>query len=101
MLVVFVSGMAGWAMAEEMTLTTYYPSPRGIYDELRSNTMEISKTLRLNPQGTARPACEETTRGSVWFAQDVTIGGLVVDALQFCALVSGEYRWVTVVGASS
>ncbi len=27
------------ALAEEMTLTTYYPSPRGMYDGLRTNTL--------------------------------------------------------------
>src|SRR3989338_8794318 len=26
---------AAYAVAEEMTLTTYYPSPRGVYAELR------------------------------------------------------------------
>lgn len=27
---------AGWLLAEDITLTTYYPSPRGVYDELRT-----------------------------------------------------------------
>ena len=29
-------GMAGPVWAEEITLTTYYPSPRGVYDQLRT-----------------------------------------------------------------
>ncbi|MBI4323129.1 MAG: hypothetical protein HY596_02505 [Candidatus Omnitrophica bacterium] len=29
-------GTLGYALAEEITLTTYYPSPRGMYDELRT-----------------------------------------------------------------
>ena len=29
-------GTMAYALAEEITLTTYYPSPRGVYDELRT-----------------------------------------------------------------
>ena len=29
-------GTAIYALAEEITLTTYYPSPRGVYQELRA-----------------------------------------------------------------
>ena len=28
-------GLTATALAEEITLTTYYPSPRGVYKELR------------------------------------------------------------------
>ena len=28
-------GTMAYAIAEEITLTTYYPSPRGVYKELR------------------------------------------------------------------
>ena len=27
-------GMMAYVLAEELTLTTYYPSPRGVYNEL-------------------------------------------------------------------
>lgn len=30
-------GTMTYAIAEDVTLTTYYPSPRGVYEELRSN----------------------------------------------------------------
>ena len=30
-------GTAVYALAEDITLTTYYPSPRGVYDELRTS----------------------------------------------------------------
>ena len=30
-------GTMAYAIAEDITLTTYYPSPRGVYNELRSN----------------------------------------------------------------
>ncbi len=29
------------ARGEEMTITTYYPSPRGVYDELQANTITL------------------------------------------------------------
>jgi len=29
-------GTMAYALAEELTLTTYYPSPRGVYQELRT-----------------------------------------------------------------
>ena len=32
-----VLGTMAYAMAEDVTMTTYYPSPRGVYKELRSN----------------------------------------------------------------
>ncbi|MBI2884564.1 MAG: hypothetical protein HYY15_00110 [Candidatus Omnitrophica bacterium] len=34
--VVFLAA-AGYAIAEDLTLTTYYPSPRGVYQELRTS----------------------------------------------------------------
>ena len=35
--------LSGWLVAhgEEITLTTYYPSPRGVYDELRANRLVL------------------------------------------------------------
>jgi hypothetical protein len=36
--------LAGWltVCGEEITLTTYYPSPRGVYDELRANRVVLT-----------------------------------------------------------
>lgn len=31
-------GTMTYAIAEDVTLTTYYPSPRGVYNELRTNS---------------------------------------------------------------
>ncbi|MBI4597553.1 MAG: hypothetical protein HY737_04030 [Candidatus Omnitrophica bacterium] len=36
LLVGLLLATAGYVIAEEITLTTYYPSPRGVYQELRS-----------------------------------------------------------------
>ena len=100
-LVVLMTGVMGQALAEDITVSTYYPSPRGVYDELRANTVEVNQSIRFNPTKEAvRPACEAATRGTVWFAQDVAIGGVVADALEFCALVNDQYQWVVVMGAN-
>jgi len=34
--------MTGYVVAEEITMTTYYPSPRGVYDDLQSNSLSVS-----------------------------------------------------------
>ena len=36
MVALLLLGTMAYALAEEITLTTYYPSPRGVYDELRT-----------------------------------------------------------------
>ena len=36
MVVLLLGGTMAYAIAEEITLTTYYPSPRGVYQELRT-----------------------------------------------------------------
>src|SRR3989338_7034349 len=33
---VLLLGTVAYAIAEDLTLTTYYPSPRGVYQELRT-----------------------------------------------------------------
>jgi hypothetical protein len=33
--------VGGIAVAEDMTISTYYPSPRGVYDELVVNTLRL------------------------------------------------------------
>ena len=37
---VFGTGLL--AYGEDITLTTYYPSPRGVYDELRANRLILT-----------------------------------------------------------
>ena len=36
LVVVLLLGTAVYALAEDITLTTYYPSPRGVYQELKT-----------------------------------------------------------------
>ncbi|MBI3020511.1 MAG: hypothetical protein HYY90_02850, partial [Candidatus Omnitrophica bacterium] len=45
-------GTTAYAIAEEITLTTYYPSPRGVYRELKMNgtgTIEFGAGLTKEP----------------------------------------------------
>lgn len=35
------------AVAEDLTVTTYYPSPRGVYDELRSRLLRVEEDAFL------------------------------------------------------
>ena len=45
-------GVIGYALAEDLTLTTYYPSPRGVYQELRaSGNVAIGTTTPLTGAG--------------------------------------------------
>ena len=108
----------GYAMAEQMTLTTYYPSPRGMYKELRTmdNTylavqsggvgigtttagakLEVNGGVRLNTNA-ASPDCIEATRGTLWFQQDAEVGVGHNDRLGICAQVDGNFRWVSLLG---
>ncbi len=45
-------GTMAYAIAEEFTLTTYYPSPRGVYDELRVGSPNVTAPAgKLNVVG--------------------------------------------------
>jgi hypothetical protein len=119
--VVLVGLVAAGTFAEDIALTTYYPSPRGVYNELRTmgetllaqqtgnvgigtstpaEKLEVNGGVRLNPEtamGT-KPACTPARRGTVWFIRDAQVEGGMVDQLEFCASVYGHPRWVVVSG---
>ncbi|MBI3324224.1 MAG: hypothetical protein HYZ92_02995 [Candidatus Omnitrophica bacterium] len=56
MVAVLLLGTAAYALAEEITLTTYYPSPRGVYDQLRARQLQDFDdiTFVLDPNGNSR-----------------------------------------------
>jgi hypothetical protein len=93
-------GGAAAALAEDITVSTYYPSPRGVYEELHAERVEVKGQMRLHPHPAAglRPACTEAARGAFWFEQDADIGGIIADRLLFCARVADQYRWIMVLG---
>ncbi len=53
--VLVLGGVVAYALAEDLTLTTYYPSPRGVYQELR-----VAQRLAL---GTGVPPARLTVTG--------------------------------------
>lgn len=59
-------GTMAYAIAEEVTLTTYYPSPRGVYQELRSteNTFLAIESGRVGI-GTTEPTTKLQIEGSM------------------------------------
>ncbi len=61
----------GYALAEDLTLTTYYPSPRGVYKELiatllKAVTLEVDN-LTLNPPGNLTVPGTFTAQGDASF----------------------------------
>ena len=85
---------------QEITLSTYYPSPRGVYNELQTRTLEVVGELRLRQGavGAARPDCTPDRRGTLWFEHDVPLDKRFYDRLSFCAMVDSTLRWVAVSG---
>ena len=127
---VALAACAGWtflvmsgrtASADDVTISTYYPSPRGVYEELRSTgnawlatqagrvgigtdapteRLEVNGGLRLNPQPPQDelPVCTAERRGTLWFQPDAQMAGETADHLALCALVNGRYQWVIMLG---
>ncbi len=73
--IALVTASFAYAQSEQLTLTTYYPSPFGSYDR-----------LRLVPRATT--TCDATTRGLIYY-DDPT------NTLMVCAYnsISGTYQW--------
>jgi len=128
LVLLLLGGTMVYAIAEEITLTTYYPSPRGVYNELHSNiyrdfadpehfyvdpdalsvlnalkvsqlTLNGAAQMPLSATGSGRPVCSPETRGTLWFAHDVEVEHGTVDQLQVCAHVFSTYQWVTLTGS--
>jgi|GEM_PF-1472509 len=61
--------LSSWGFAaEELTITTYYPSPYGSYNE-----------LQFYPHGTAVTTCSTTTKGTAYYDSDGSGDLLVCD----------------------
>jgi|GEM_PF-5979490 len=48
LVVVLLLGTVAYVLAEDLTLSTYYPSPRGVYKELAVETATVSEQLAVN-----------------------------------------------------
>ena len=72
--------------ADQITITTYYPSPYGVYKE-----------LRLNPIPTAsQPPCNNNLKGTMYYDKDK-------DSLYVCSKdpTSGNTGWIPVPGGDN
>lgn len=68
-LLLLIVAMAAVAVAEDLTLTTYYPSPRGVYHELRTSGDTFLATTAGNVGvGTASPTAKLDVTGTVRIA---------------------------------
>ena len=80
-IVALLLGTLGYALAEEVTLTTYYPSPRGVYNQLLATSM-TAQTITLTPPGNLSvsgslavgPGASLGTPGAAAFTGHVGIG---------------------------
>ena len=71
-------GTVAYAVAEELTLTTYYPSPRGVYNELRTAGNVQIGLLNPPPVGLPGPPRLHLVQGA-GAAGDVVPAALRVD----------------------
>jgi len=60
MVVTLLLGTIVYAIAEEITLVTYYPSPRGVYEELRVTERVVIGTEEVPEKVHGRGESEET-----------------------------------------
>lgn len=72
-LVIISSGML---FAEEITITTYYPSPYGVYNSLLTDKLGVGDN---NSDGSITSADVPTTTGNVWIKGIVRINSLTAD----------------------
>ena len=105
-LLVMLSAPAA-ALAEDLTVTTYYPSPRGVYRELRTTdethlatqggrvgigTASPSNTRKLHVVGDARIDGNLCLRGNLQL--DTTVGG-AYQCSGTCFDVAENFAWAT------
>jgi hypothetical protein len=112
MVLVFLLGVAAYCLAEEMTLTTYYPSPRGVYDQLRVTgnlgigtndplaKLDVNGTLRITDgsQASGRVLTSDANGLASW-QPGVPTGGVMFFNLPACpagwsALANSTGRYV-------
>ena len=78
MAIVLVWGPALAAQAEDVTVSTYYPSPRGVYKELRvANNAELASQGGNVLIGAAPPVAKLGVDGSANISGNMTIQGTI------------------------
>ena len=56
------------ALADNLTMTTYYPAPAGDYNTLRAKHLEVSSELKM---GHSEAACDENAEGTMRYNKNV------------------------------
>lgn len=74
--VVALLSVTAYAVADEVTLTTYYPSPRGVYDQLQARDYRDfdNPTTHVDPSGTS----QLTNLGVTGIINNPTGGDLII-----------------------
>ena len=66
-------GVAAMALAEDITMTTFYPSPRGVYNQLRTmGETTLAETSGNVGIGTTAPVSKLDVSGGVKFGNETT-----------------------------
>lgn len=69
--ILFVFGLISSSFAEDITITTYYPSPYGSYNSLQADRIGVGDN---NASGSLTSADVPTTSGHMWIRGNVGIG---------------------------
>jgi len=69
--ILFVFGLISSSFAEDITITTYYPSPYGSYNSLQADRIGVGDN---NASGSLTSADVPTTSGHMWVRGNVGIG---------------------------
>ncbi len=72
----FIFIAAAYADDDTLTISTYYPSPFGVYNRLQTNSLGVGDNNNngVLDSGDVPPATRGATNGDVWIAGNVGIG---------------------------
>ncbi|MBI4596787.1 MAG: hypothetical protein HY737_00105 [Candidatus Omnitrophica bacterium] len=102
LLVGLLLATAGYVIAEEITLTTYYPSPRGVYQELRSTSSSYFATGGGNVGiGTDAPQATLDVNGGIRLGTVAACNAATEGTLRYAAKkleVCDGANWVSAFG---
>lgn len=100
-----ISVISSYASEESLTITTYYPSPYGSYNQLQTNSLGVGD---VNGDGTLNssdvPPTTTPPYGDLWIAGNITVGGVAYahvprGALMFFNLPACPSGWTELTNA--
>ncbi|MBN2120438.1 MAG: hypothetical protein JW734_05230 [Candidatus Omnitrophica bacterium] len=85
----FFSGFLSFSVfsQEEITITTYYPAPFGVYSE-----------LRLYPKPSASAVCDASMEGTLYFNDGTGLNGLADYGIRVCKGPAPDWGWKAIGG---